>query len=79
MPRGGARVGAGRPKGITKSDGMPSKVVRVSAELSKEQLEAIPSLLAAIDHWESECAKHPDGARYYFLRMALEEFRNLGF
>lgn len=79
MPRGGKRAGAGRPHGSTKSDGMKSKVLRVSAEINKEQCESIPDLIALLDHWEAECAANPDNPRHYFLKKALEEIRVLGF
>jgi hypothetical protein len=79
MARGGHRQGAGRPKGATKSEGMPSKVIRVSAEISKEQCEAIPELIAILNHWEDDCLANPDSARHYYLRKALDEIRALGF
>jgi hypothetical protein len=50
----------------------------VSTEISKAECEAIPSLKTVLDHWEAECMANPDGARYHFLRQALEEIRALG-
>lgn len=79
MPRGGKRIGAGRKVGSTKSEGMPSKVIRVSAEVSKEQAEAIPELVALLDYWEDDCKANPESARHYYLRKALDEIRALGF
>jgi hypothetical protein len=58
---------------------MPSKVIRVSAEISKEQCEAIPELIAILNHWEDDCLANPDSARHYYLRKALDEIRALGF
>ncbi len=79
MPRGGKRVGAGRPLGSTKGEGMPTRVVRVSAEVSKEQCDSVPQLIDLLNHWEDECDANPDAVRYYFLRKALEEIRALGY
>jgi hypothetical protein len=79
MARGGHRQGAGRPKGTTKGDGLPTKVVRISTEVSKEQCEAIPELVALLNHWEDDCLANPDSARHYYLRKALDEIRALGF
>ena len=83
MPRGGVRVGGGRPKGSTKSEGMPTHVVRISVEIPKEVAQAIPSLRAILDHWESEIEKNPPtrttNARYWYAKQMLEEIRALGF
>jgi hypothetical protein len=79
MPRGGKRIGAGRPVGTTKGDGMPTHVVRVSAEVTKEQCEAIPELIDLINHWEEECLANPESSRHYYLRKMLDEVRALGF
>ncbi len=79
MPRGGKRVNAGRPLGSTKGEGMPTRVVRVSAEVSKEQCDSVPQLIDLLNHWEDECDANPDAVRYYFLRKALEEIRALGY
>lgn len=79
MPRGGKREGAGRPVGTTKGEGMPTRVVRVSAEITKEQCDSIPQLINLLDHWEDECNANPDAVRYYFLKKALEEIRALGY
>lgn len=74
---GGKRANAGRPKGTSKEK-QPTYVVRVPAEISKDHIEAIPSLRTVLDHWEDECNANPDAVRYYFLRQALEEIRALG-
>ena len=79
MARGGYRKGAGRPRGTTKGDGLPSKVIRVSSEVSKEQCESIPELTGLLDYWEQECDANPEKPRYYFLRKAIDEIRALGF
>lgn len=83
MPRGGARVGGGRPKGSTKSEGMPSHVVRIPTDVSKEVAQAIPSLRAILDHWEAEIEKNPPtrstNARYWYAKQMLDEIRALGF
>lgn len=79
MARGGKRVGAGRPTGSTKGDGMPTKVVRVSAEIGKEQCDSIPQLLDLLNHWEDECMANPGSSRHYFLKKALDEIRALGY
>jgi hypothetical protein len=83
MPRGGPRPGGGRPKGTTKSEGMPSHVIRVPLDVSRDVAQAIPSLRAVLDHWESEIAKNPPSrttnARYWYLKQMIEEIRELGF
>lgn len=80
MARGGKRIGAGRPVGTTKGEGMPTRVVRVSAEVTKEQCDSIPQLIELLNHWEDECRHaQPDSARHYFLRKALDEIRALGY
>jgi len=79
MGRGGKRIGAGRPIGTTKAEGMPTKVIRVSTEISKEQCEVIPQLVDVLNHWEDKCTNEVDNPRYYYLRKALEEIRALGF
>ncbi len=76
MPRGGNREGAGRPKGTTKAEGMATHVVRISTEISKDQAQAIPSLIAVLDYWEGQA---DDSPRYYYLKQMLEEIRALGF
>jgi hypothetical protein len=73
MARGGKRDGAGRPREAVKTH-----VIRVPLDVSKAECEAIPSLRDVLAHWEDECEANPDGARYYFLRQALEEIRALG-
>jgi hypothetical protein len=79
MARGGKRVGAGRPVGTTKGEGMPTRVVRVSAEVTKEQCDSIPQLIDLLNHWEEDCLANPDSSRHYYLRKALEEIRALGY
>lgn len=79
MPRGGKRVGAGRPTGTTKGQGMPTKVVRVSAEITKEQLDNLPTLIDALNHWEDRLVLDSNNPRYYYLKQALEEIRAMGY
>lgn len=79
MARGGRRVGAGRPVGSSKGDGLSTKVVRVSSEVDKLQCETIPELVALLDHWEELVQSNPGQPRYYYLAKALDEIRALGF
>jgi hypothetical protein len=80
MPRGGKRTGAGRPKGTTKGEGLPTHVVRVSTEVTKDQCDAIPELIYLLNHWEADCVRAgEDSARHYYLRKALDEIRALGY
>ena len=76
---GGKRQGAGRKKGSTKAEGMPTKVVRVSSEISKEQLDALPSVIASLDYWEEQCVANPEVRTYDKLRQFIDEVRSLGF
>lgn len=76
---GGKRAGAGRKAGTTKAEGLPTHVVRISTEITKEQAQALPSLIAVFDYWEKECAKNPLSARHYFLKQMIEEIRSLGY
>jgi hypothetical protein len=78
MARGGYREGAGRKPGSGKGDGLASKVIRVSSEVTKADCEAIPSLKLILAHWEEECLANPGGARYHFLKQMIEEIRALG-
>lgn len=77
MARGGRREGAGRPKGT--SGKTPTRVVRVPVTVTDDQLRALESVVVLLDHWEEECTKNPDGARYHFLRQAIEDVRATGF
>ncbi len=83
MPRGGKREGAGRPKGSGKADGMPTQVARVSAEITKAQIDALPSLIAVIDYWEAEIeaakARGESLRTYEKLTKLIDEVRTLGF
>jgi hypothetical protein len=80
MPRGGKREGAGRKVGTGKGEGLASHVVRVSSEVTKDQCNSIPSLIATLDHWEEECRAAGEGsARHYFLRQMIDEIRALGY
>jgi hypothetical protein len=80
MARGGKREGAGRPKGSTKVEvGMPSRVKRIPGDVTDELVDNIIPLRDLLNHWEDECLANPDNPRYYFLRLALEEIRQLGY
>ena len=83
MPRGGKREGAGRPKGTTKSDGMPSYVTRLPLDVDSDLAERIPKLRDILDHWEAELVANPPtrsaNPRNYNLKKMLDEIRELGF
>ncbi len=80
MPRGGKRIGAGRKEGSTTSgQGMPTHVIRVSTEVSKEEAQAIPELKALIDYWEEQAIANPEVRTYDKLRQFLSEARALGY
>jgi hypothetical protein len=83
MARGGARPGAGRKAGSTKSEALATKVVRVSSELPNESYQRLPELLARIDHWEEEMtaakARGESGRTYEKLATLIEEVRLLGY
>lgn len=81
---GGKRQGAGRKKGSTTAgQGMPTHVVRISTEVTKEQAQAIPSLIAVLDYWEDEYlaakARGESGRTYEKMMQLIEEVRGLGF
>lgn len=78
MTRGGYRKGAGRPKGTTKGEGMPTKVVRVSVDISKDEIDNIQTLKDILSHWEDRVIAE-DNPRYYYLKQMLEEIRALGY
>lgn len=83
MPRGGKRDGAGRPVGTTKGEGLPTKVVRVSTELTNEAYQRLPELLAVVSYWEDEmeAAKSRGESLRTYEKMAkmIEEVRALGY
>lgn len=79
MTRGGKRLGAGRPKGTTKGEGLPTKVVRVSTDVSKEMCDNIPQLRFVLDHWEDKVITDTQNPRYYYLKQMLDEIRGLGY
>jgi hypothetical protein len=83
MPRGGKRPGAGRPKGSTKSEGMPSYVTRLPLDIERDLAERIPKLRDILDHWEAEIEANPpsrtSNARYWYAKQMLDEIRELGF
>jgi hypothetical protein len=83
MPRGGFRPGAGRKTGTTKANGLPTKVVRVSAELANDLYQQLPELLAVIKDSEDEFvaarARGESLRTYEKLAKLLEEIRALGF
>jgi hypothetical protein len=81
--RGGKRDGAGRPQGTTKAGGLPTHVVRVSTEVTKEQCQALPDLMHLINLYEEtmeEARSRGESLRTYEkLAKFLEEARELGF
>jgi len=83
MARGGVRKGAGRKPGSTKAEGLPTKVVRVSTELSSETYQRLPELLARINDWEEQIivakAKGESMRTYEKLVKLIEEIRALGY
>lgn len=83
MTRGGKRPGAGRPKGTTKADGLPTQVVRVSTEATKEQYQNLPELIALLNHWEDEmilARERGESLRTYEkLAKLLEDVKVLGY
>lgn len=77
--RGGKREGAGRPKGTTKAEGLATRMMRVSTQISKEHVDAIPELIDLLNHYEEECLANPEVRTYDKLRKFLDEARALGF
>ncbi len=81
--RGGRRDGAGRPVGTTKAKGLPTHVVRVSTEVTKEQCQTLPELMQLMTHWEvtmEDARNRGESLRTYEkLAKFLEEARELGF
>jgi hypothetical protein len=79
MPRGGKRKGAGRPIGSGKGEGVSTKVVRVSSDISKEQLDNLQQLKDLIDAYEIDCMCNKTSPRYHFAAKLIEEIRALGY
>jgi hypothetical protein len=76
---GGKRANAGRKALNDEEKSKPkTKAIRVPVEVSKAECEALPSVKSILKNWREECEKNPDGARYYFLRQALDDFKELG-
>jgi hypothetical protein len=71
--RGGARKGAGRPKPKT-----PTKVLRVPSDVTKDEVEAIPSIKASMASWYELIEEEPDSPRYHFLKHFLADLEALG-
>lgn len=76
--RGGRREGAGRPKGSKTVDIPPTKVLRVPREVTKQEVEAIPSVKTAMVAWKVLIDKEPGSPRYHFLKQFLDELEALG-
>lgn len=83
--RGGARPGAGRPKGKARAgtygDGVATKPVRVPLEVADkipELLQNISQLQELLTDWEQE-ANNSTSPRYDRARKLLSEIRSLGF
>ena len=81
--RGGARPGAGRPKGTTKAEGLATRMMRVSTQISKDQVDRIPELIDRLNHWEEEylaAKERGESCRTYEKMLHLiEELRILGY
>lgn len=81
--RGGSRPGAGRPKGTTKAGGLATRMMRVSTQITKEQVDSIPEVIDRINHWEEEylaAKERGESCRTYEKMLHLiEELRVLGF
>lgn len=81
--RGGKRPGAGRPKGTTKAEGLATRMMRVSTQITKEQVDAIPELIDLLNHWEAEhlaAKERGESCRTYEKMLKLiDELRALGF
>lgn len=79
MFRGGAREGAGRPRGITH----PTKVIRVSEDLEKTLVDNLPQLLELLKHWDEELESHPttrtSNPRYWKAHQLRQDIKNLGY
>jgi len=76
---GGKRANAGRkPLKDEERAKAKTKAIRVPVEVSKAECEALPSVKSILKNWREECEKNPDGARYHFLRQALDELKELG-
>jgi hypothetical protein len=81
--RGGTRPGAGRPKGSTKAGGLAARMMRVSTQITKDQVDAIPELIDRLNHWEEEylaAKERGESCRTYEKMLHLiEELRILGY
>jgi hypothetical protein len=86
--RGGARLGAGRPKGIARAgnygNGVKTKPVRVPEHIAGDLPELISNLEALkglLDDWENmaNSGKALTSPRYEQARKLLQEIRVLGF
>jgi hypothetical protein len=81
--RGGTRLGAGRPKGSTKAGGLATRMMRVSTQITKDQVDAIPELIDRLNHWEEEylaAKERGESCRTYEKMLHLiEELRILGY
>lgn len=80
---GGKRPGAGRPKGTTKDSGIPTRMMRVSTAIPKEQVDNIPQLIDRLNHWEDEYhaarARGESCRTYEKMMQLIEEIRLLGY
>lgn len=80
---GGRRPGAGRPKGTTKDKGVPTRMMRVSTAISREQVDRIPELIDRLNHWEDEYLAAKERGEtlrtYEKMLLLIEEIRILGY
>lgn len=80
---GGKRSGAGRPKGTGVTEGIATRMMRVSTQVTGEHVKNIPELIDRINHWEEEylaAKSRGESCRTYEKMIALiEELRLLGY
>lgn len=80
---GGRRKGSGRPKGSGVTEGIPTRMMRVSTAITNDQVKNIPDLIDCINHWEKEflaAKERGETTRTYEKMMHLiEELRILGY
>ncbi len=83
--RGGARPGAGRPKGKARAgiygEGVATKPVRVPLDIADsipEMIQNLEQLQELLKEWEEE-ANSSTSPRYDRARKLLSEIRGLGF
>ena len=82
MPRGGSRIGAGRPKrsaamlklaGVTRSDRLPAKPASVNTQRRKQDIETQYGHVAIICHELHQMISDPDARGSHPLGALLRE------